>query len=119
MTAQMDMFAPALNVDIVEPPERVMEQGTRPSISERFDAFHNENPHVYEQLRVLALGLVRRGRTRIGIGMLFEVLRWQRMIATTGEPYKLNNDYRSRYARMLAAAEPELADAFETRELKS
>ena len=60
------------------------------------------------------------GRERIGIGMLYEVLRWETMVGDlSGTTYKLNNNHRSRYARMIADREPGLADIFETRELKS
>lgn len=89
------------------------------TIQERFEAFHQANPHVYQRLRELALDLTAHGHRRIGIGMLFEVLRWQAMIVTEGDDYRLNNNHRSRYARMLAAQEPALADVFETRELKA
>lgn len=88
------------------------------SIDEAFAAFHAENPHVYAELKMLAMRARRRGASRIGIGMLFEVLRWRRTLRTDGEDFKLNNNYRSRYARMLNA-EPELAGCFETRELRA
>ena len=86
------------------------------TIEERFRAFHRANPHVYVQLRKLALNYRRQGRQRGGMKMLFEVLRYQSGIRTRGEPYKLNNDFTALYARMLMAREPELAGFFETRE---
>jgi hypothetical protein len=88
------------------------------SIDEAFAAFHAENPHVYAELRMLALRARRRGATRIGIGMLFEVLRWRHTLRTDGDDFKLNNNFRSRYARMLMR-EPELAGCFETRGLRA
>lgn len=88
------------------------------TIDEAFAVFHAENPQVYAELRMLALRARRRGATRIGIGMLFEVLRWRQTLRTDGDAYKLNNNYRSRYARMLMR-EPELAGCFETRGLRA
>lgn len=88
------------------------------SIDERFAAFHEMNPHVYDELRRLALDLVHRGHRRIGMKMLFEVVRWSQM-STTGDEDRLNNNFHSRYARLLAAEEAELADAFEFRALTS
>lgn len=87
------------------------------TIDERFAAFHAANPHVYDALESLALDLVRRGRRRIGIGMLFEVLRWSAM-RTDHADYRLNNNHRSRYARMLADRNRDLAEVFELRELR-
>lgn len=92
----------------------------QPSIQDRFDAFHRENPWVYSRLRDLALDMARRGHTRIGIGMLWEVLRWQVATSTSGDQgFRLNNSLRSRYARALAENERELADVFETRALRA
>lgn len=86
-------------------------------IDRAFAEFHRSNPHVYQRLAEMARQLVARGHKRIGIGMLFEVLRWQSAIETTGDEFRLNNNYRSRYARLLMDREPDLAGVFELREL--
>lgn len=85
-----------------------------------FRAFHEESPHVYAKLVQLAREARAVGQQRVGIGMLWEVLRWQLFVATTSDDgFKLNNNHRSRYARLIMAQEPDLADVFETRELRS
>lgn len=89
------------------------------TIREQFELFDEVNPHVYQHLRRLALEVAARGTTRWGIGNLFEVLRWQSSVATTGDPYKLNNNFRSHYARKLMANEPMLEGMFEVRRLRS
>lgn len=89
------------------------------TIEQRFARFHADNPHVYRELRRLALDLVDRGHTRIGIGMLTEVLRWSAMQTRGDDSYKLNNSFRALFARMLADNEPALADVFEFRRLRS
>lgn len=90
-----------------------------PSIEADFRQFHALNPKVYHSLVKLARDLHERGRRRIGIGMLFEVLRWQHAMSTVdpGSEFKLNNNYRSRYARLIMDQEPDLDEIFETREL--
>jgi hypothetical protein len=88
------------------------------TIDERFTAFHAANPHVYRNLVALARDLHRPGR-RIGMKMLFEVLRWQHLRTTGDQGFALNNDLTSRYARLIAAREADLADAFETRVLRA
>lgn len=83
----------------------------RLTLQQRFELFHDANPWVYEALVDMTWGLVKRGRLRVGIGMLYEALRWQYMLRTedpTSE-FKLNNDYRSRYARLIEEREPDLA----------
>lgn len=90
------------------------------TIQERFAEFHRLNPWVYEKLVGLARQMTKH-RQHIGIGMLFEVLRWNYYQSTTdpNAKWKLNNVYRSRYARLIAGTEPDLRDVFEQRELKA
>ncbi|MEU7158520.1 hypothetical protein [Streptomyces chrestomyceticus] len=89
------------------------------SIQDRFESFHQLNPWILDQLETLTLDCVNQGIKRVGIGMLFEVLRWQYGRATRGEPWKLNNDYRSRYVRKLIDLHPEWSPLFELRGLRS
>ena len=86
------------------------------TLDQQFEQFHAANPHVYHQLRALALDAAHRGQ-RLGIAMLFEVLRWQYAMNTNDQAseFKLNNNYRAFYARLLMEREPELQDYFETR----
>ena len=90
------------------------------SVAERrFREFHRDNPEVYNELMALVRQAIARGRKKIGIKMLWEVVRWNRFLRTTDEKYKLNNNYHSRYARLIMDQEPGLDGIFNTRELKS
>jgi hypothetical protein len=90
------------------------------TIQQAFEAFHAANPWVYTAFERLTADWIARGRTRIGIGMLTEVIRWQygRQTEST-DGFKINNNFRSRYVRFLIHKHPGWADAFETRELKA
>ena len=102
------------------PQTRVVATSSPGTISERFAEFHTANPWVYEALVALARDEVAAGQTRVGVSYLVEVLRWhyrKRTVSTDG--LKINNDYRARYARMIAAREPDLAGVFELRSLRS
>lgn len=89
------------------------------NIDERFADYHAENPQVYRALLMLARGALAHGKRRIGIGALWERARWDLWLDSTEQAPKLNNDYRSRYARLLMAQEPDLAGVFEVRGLRS
>ena len=84
-------------------------------IDVRFLQFHLANPHVYDKLVELSVFAKRSGAKKIGIALLFERLRWFSMFETSGDMFKLNNDYRALYARMLMKNEPELHGFFEVR----
>jgi hypothetical protein len=87
------------------------------TIEQAFWRFHTENPQVYRELVVLARRARSRGVDRLGIGMLFEVLRWRHTLRTGGDEFKLNNNYRSYYSRLIMLTEADLTDVFETRRL--
>ncbi len=91
---------------------------SRPTLEEQFEKFHQENPGVYEELRRLSLQLVDRGLTRFGIATVYETLRYRRL-ETTGDDFRLNNNHRSFYARMLMEREPRLRGVFPTRDLRA
>ena len=88
-------------------------------IQTRFEKFHERNPHIYSNLCSLARQWKEADNEVVGIGMLFEVLRWDNGIKTTGEKYKLSNDFRSRYSRLIHEQEEDLRDLFRLRELRS
>jgi hypothetical protein len=94
---------------------------SRASIDERFTAFHHANRWVYQQLEVMTAELLLSGQTRVGMKMLIEVLRWRyfRQTFDTSSGFRLNNDYTSRYARLLLATHPEWDGVFEIRALAS
>lgn len=92
--------------------------GGERAIRDAFLEFHHNNPQVYAELRRLALAAARRNH-RAGIGQLFEILRWRRGMQTRGDEFKLNNNFRSHYARALMQREPELAGFFEVRRLRT
>lgn len=88
------------------------------SIEKDFDEFHAANPQVYERLVELACEWrKRRGARKVGMKMLFEVLRWEVAMKTRGDDFKLNNNYTSYYARLIMDQEPDLRGLFETRAL--
>ena len=89
-------------------------------IQREFEAFDRENPHVYELFKALALKARAAGRQRYGAASIFEVLRWSMTVETRGDQFKLNNNYRSRFARKLVSEDPELwGDFFQLRRLRA
>ena len=95
-----------------------METLTKVTLDAQFEEFHKNNPEVYEELVRLARQMKARGHKQIGIKMLWEVLRWERAMKTTDQTeWKLNNNYTSRYARLIMENEPDLEGFFVTREL--
>lgn len=94
------------------------------TIQAKFEEFHRAHPEVYGKVVELAFTLKAQrdaGRCKwVSIGAIWERLRSDWLFAgRDSEGYKLNNNYRSRYARLLIADFPEFAGIIETRELQS
>lgn len=85
------------------------------TLEQRFLAFHNANPWVYEALVALTREYVARGAQRVSVNMLVEVVRYQYGKTIGDDTYKLNNNHRAFYARLLMHQHPEWDGLFETR----
>lgn len=88
-------------------------------VERAFLVYHARHPWVAARL----LSIVRRyheaGRRR-GIGFFFEVLRHERLMNwNDGDGFKLNNNFRSRYARLLEREHVELRGFFRKRRLRA
>ena len=84
-----------------------------------FWAFHRVNPLVYDILVTKARQASKKGFERIGIKMLWEVMRWEikmRTVDPSQDEFKLNNNYHSYYARLIMFQEPDLKGIFELRD---
>lgn len=73
------------------------------TIEDKFIKFHQANPHVYHLLVSRSLALFERGFKHFGIAAIFESLRYDAALKTGGDKYKLSNDYRAFYARIIMA----------------
>jgi hypothetical protein len=94
--------------------------GPERTIREAWQRFDRDNPDVYSRLLELCrIWIAKRPDQPLGVKMLFERLRWDIAIRTTGEPLKLNNNYTALYARKIMDEHPEFGDLFRTRRLRS
>jgi len=89
------------------------------TLQQRFEFFHLQNPHIATMLIRYAKQLQAAGKKRLSINLLFERIRFDYAITTRCDEFKVNNSYRSRYARWIMKTVSSLNGLFETRELKS
>jgi len=109
-----------------EPPAPPAGDGEKPTIDERFDAWLEAQPETYALSRRYAYEALEasladgRRRRRYGIAAIVERVRWHVDVERrSDDPFKVNNDYRSRIVRKLIEEDPRFDDFFETRGLKS
>lgn len=119
MIEQLDDFSAQLSLELEDFYTASTVSGVGATITERFESFHTQNPHVYKAIVLLARKLVRRGQTRLSMKCIYEFLRMKKMLYTTDSKFKLNNDYTSMYARLIDEQERDLENRFEFRERRA
>lgn len=85
-------------------------------IEHAFADFHARNRHVYHAIEQAALEAHQKGVRRLGIAKLVEDIRHDAQLRTQHEDFKLNNNFRALYARLLIHRHAALADMLATRE---
>jgi hypothetical protein len=104
----MTLFDP----DTMLAPEREL------TLAEKFAIFHAQHPQVFKELERMTAEMVARGRKRVGMKCLTEVLRYEFYLNTkdANSPWKLNNSYTSLYARLMVEVHPDWSEVIEIRE---
>jgi hypothetical protein len=80
--------------------------------------WHKSNPQVWLLFERFALEAVARGRSKISHWLIINRIRWETAITTTGNDFKISNDFIAFYARLWKALHPEHADLFNTKQMK-
>ena len=84
-----------------------------------FYQFHKANLWVVVELEKIAWEMLRSGRKKIGIQACVEIFRWETRRHTISKDFKINNNFCSRYARMIHDRNPHWGQVFELRKLKT
>jgi hypothetical protein len=109
----------ALNPALLETPAHRKNRKARPTIQERFEKFHAENPHIYHYFVLYARQAKAAGYEHYGCHAIMQRVRWHMEIETRSDDgFKINNDFSSRYARRIMEQEPDLKCFFVTRRLE-
>jgi hypothetical protein len=83
----------------------------------RLKKFHDDNPDVLDFIVQELYDVREVGWKGASVISLWEYSRWVlRKTKTAGDPFAMNNNHRSYYARIIAILHPELNGFFEMRE---
>ena len=99
------------------PPESELtaEEWAALSTPEKFERFHTANPHVYRVIVEKAREWRAAGRGKLGMSLLFGMVRWVIALETDGDPIRINDHYVPYYSRLIMWQEPDLAELFNLR----
>jgi hypothetical protein len=74
--------------------------------------WHCENPEVWQYFERFSLEAIHKGRKKISHWLIINRIRWEVNIVTTGDDFKISNDYIAFYARLWIARYPQYSDLF-------
>lgn len=92
------------------------------TIQTEFSDFDVQHPDIYQHFKQVSKELLRTGHGRYSADGVLHIVRWERRTTAEGvQPFKINNNFSSRYARkLIEEGDAEVpADFFELRILKS
>lgn len=115
---ELDVFDQGPPSPPADPPAPMVLLDRKPTIQERFDAFLAEQPEIVYEFVQLARKAKQAGRKKVSAKLLIEVIRWG-MFIEHDRVFKINNVVTARLVRHVQEQNPDIADMFETRELKS
>ena len=102
--------------EFINEPEHLIES----KLQQRFQDYHYRNPHVFKLFRRFAEYAMKEGRKHFGAKAIMERVRWEVNIETSDpEEFKINNNYTSRYVRLLEAVDAKFKGFFSKRELRA
>lgn len=76
------------------------------SISEGFKEFHMANPEIYKMFESECYKAIEKGVTKISAKLILNVIRWNRIVSTTDENFKINDAFQRSYAVLFCELNP-------------
>lgn len=87
-------------------------------LTARFEAFDSENPQVYDLFKQFSFELIATGKKKSSAWLIANRLRWETAIKTTGDDFKISNDFIALYARKFMRNYPIYRGFFVTKPMK-
>ena len=94
-----------------------MENEGTETLKEKWWKWHKKNPHVYELFERFTWQAIRRGHKRLSAWLIVNRIRWETSIETSGEDFKISNDYIALYSRLFMTLNPQYDGLFKIKRM--
>lgn len=81
--------------------------------------WHRENPAFFELFEQFTKEAIRAGHTQLSGWLIINRVRWETDVVTTGDKYKISNNYVALFARLFMIKYPEYIGFFTTKKMSS
>jgi hypothetical protein len=82
-----------------------------------WEDYHRENPLIWKYFEKFAFEAVDRGHRKISHWLIINRIRWEVYIVTTGEEFKISNNFIAFYARHWQETYPPYKELFNTKRM--
>jgi hypothetical protein len=83
-----------------------------------FQQYDQENKHIYELYKAIAINLAKEGRKQLGSKYIFEQMRYDHRFVSNNDPFKINNNFAPYYSRKFVLEHPQYGNLFKFKSLK-
>ena len=87
-------------------------------LKEKWWKWHNENPEFFDLFERFTFEAISKGHNRLSAWLIANRIRWETMIVTTGDDYKISNDFIAFYSRYFMHKHPQYKGFFKTKTMK-
>ena len=84
----------------------------------KFRKFHFANPHIYQTFSIYSWDAAKAGHKVFSHWLIMNRIRWDSLIQTDGEKYKIPNEFIAFYARIFMLRNPQLGAFFKIKRMK-
>ena len=93
------------------------------TLEDKFTVFNQENPKVYELFKDFALRAIKtalaRNQKYLSADMIMHRIRWETLVETTDDTYRINNNWVANYSRMFQKEFAEYSHFFKNRKTQT
>ncbi len=100
------------------PREALIAEGVDAETVDKFLSYHQANPGIWRAFERCAFDLIHRGIKHYGAKAIAEIIRFNRLIETAKDDFKLDNNFTAYYARIWGLKYPHHKEFFEFRNVK-
>lgn len=89
------------------------------TLTEQWERWDGLNPEFYELFKQFTFEAVAAGKTRLSAWLIVNRIRWETEIVTTGNEYKVSNNFIALYSRKFMQDYPEHEGLFVIKQMKN
>lgn len=94
-----------------------MERAVYNDRKKEWEKYHKDNPMVWQYFQKFAFEAIAKKRKKISHWLIINRIRWEVYIVTTGEEFKISNNFIAFYARLWQETYPAHKTLFNTKKM--